>query len=143
MLSASSDMSTSNSAHSGEYPSMAATESANTYSMQLQSPLYRLPRELRHEVYEYYADGRRSYKYNKETNQLRYQDAAARAENLGLVATCKIAAEEMKQVAFQKAHFSTRCSAYDISEFMGLRSRVARLHICKSWIVLLLGGCAD
>jgi len=115
---------------------MATAQSANTHSTQLQSPLYRLPRELRDEIYEYYADGRRSYEYNKDTQKLRYRDTAARAENLGLIVTCKIAAEEMKRVAFQKAEFSTRCSAYDISEFMGLRSRVARLHICKFCIML-------
>lgn len=130
-------MSTSNSTHWGEDPSTSAPAAEDTYSTQLQSPLFRLPRELRDIIYEYYAQGRRAYKFNKDTNTLRYRDVSARAENLGLVVTCKIAVEEMKKVAFQKAEFSTRCSAYDISDFMGLRSRVARLHIRKSCIILL------
>ena len=130
-------MSTDNSTHLSKTPSMATAESTKTYSTQLQSPLYRLPRELRDEIYKHYADGRRSYEYNKDTQKLRYRDAAARAENLGLIVTCKIAAEEMKQVAFQKAEFSTRCSAYDGQEFMSVRSRAVRLHCCKSSTMLL------
>jgi hypothetical protein len=67
--------------------------------------------------------------YDKETNQLHYQDEAAKAEGLGLTLTCKIAAEEMKHVAFQRAQFTTRCSVDDGSEFMRLRSKVARFNI--------------
>lgn len=124
-------MSTSGSTQWIESPWMPSTGAENIYSTQLQSPLFRLPRELRYKIYERYADARRSYEYNKETNQLRYTDECARTENLGLMVTCKIAAEEMRQVAFQKAEFSTRCSAYDGPEFMGLRSKAARLHYSK------------
>ncbi|KAI4628772.1 hypothetical protein J4E83_003325 [Alternaria metachromatica] len=93
---------------------------------QTQSPFFRLPREIRDTIYEYYAQGRPQYVYDKNTTKLRYSDASAQAEGLGLMMTCKIAADEMKHVAFQNIEFSTLCSANDGAEFQQLRSRVAR-----------------
>jgi hypothetical protein len=76
--------------------------------------------------------------YTTGSNRLSYQDNAAKAEGLGLLLTCKIAAEEMKHVAFQRLKFSTRCSVDDGSNFMGLRSRARRLEYCKCTSILHL-----
>jgi hypothetical protein len=118
-------------AHWNMFPFMT-TPRTKYYLGQTQSPFFRLPREIRDTIYEYYAQGRREYVYNKETNRQRYQDASAKAESLGLMITCRIAAEEMKHVAFQKLAFSTRYSMDDGAEFKGVRSRVARFY-CREY----------
>jgi hypothetical protein len=69
--------------------------------------------------------------YDKEINQLHYQDNAAKAEGFGFMLTCKIAAEEMKHVAFQKMEFSRRCSVNGGEEFKGVHSLVARMYCCR------------
>jgi len=97
---------------------------------QTQSPFFRLPREIRNTIYEYCAQGRPHYVYDKDTAKLRYSDASAQAGGLGLIITCKIAADEMQHVAFQNVEFSTLCSVDDGAEFQQLRSRAARF--CQS-----------
>jgi hypothetical protein len=50
---------------------------------------------------------------------------------LGLMITCRIAAEETKNLAFQKLTFRARRSEDDGSEYMKVRSLAGRLKICK------------
>jgi len=106
---------------------------------QTQSPFFRLPREIRDTIYEYYAQGRPQYVYDKDTEKLRYSDASAQAEGIGLITTCKIAADEMQHVAFQNVEFTTLCSLDDGTVFQQLRSRVARF--CQRKCRMSLSGC--
>jgi hypothetical protein len=117
-------------AHWNMFPFMTKPKT-NYYLGQTQSPFFRLPREIRDTIYEYYGDGRREYAYNKDTNKHFYQDASAKAESLGLMITCKIAAEEMKHTAFQKPSFSTCCSEDGGEEFKGIRSLLDPMYCCR------------
>lgn len=112
------------------FPFMTAPRT-KYYSAQLQSPLFRLPREVRNLIYDYYAQGKEGYIYDKETGKLLYVHPSAQTVGLGLMITCRIAAEEMQAVAFHDICFSTRCSVNDGSAFMGLRSIAGRLQCCK------------
>ncbi|KAI4630680.1 hypothetical protein J4E80_001618 [Alternaria sp. BMP 0032] len=114
-----------NFAHWNMFPFMT-TPKTKYFLAQKQSPLFRLPREIRDTIYDYYAQGRPPYVYDKDTAKLRYSDASAQAQGLGLMITCKIAADEMQHVAFQNVEFSTLCSVDDGAEFQQLRSRAAR-----------------
>lgn len=53
---------------------------------------------------------------------------------LGLMITCRIAAEEMKDIAFYKISFSARSSVNDGSTYMGLDSLAGRFQCCK-WVI--------
>ena len=122
-----------NFAHWNMFPFMTTPKTKYILG-QTQSPFFRLPREIRDTIYKYYAQSRPRYVYDKDTAKLRYSDASAQAEGLGLMITCKIAANEMKHVAFQNIEFSTLCSANDGAEFQQLRSRVARFSQCKCYV---------
>ncbi|KAI4936843.1 uncharacterized protein J4E92_001568 [Alternaria infectoria] len=114
-----------NFAHWNMFPFMTAPKT-QYFLGQKQSPLFRLPREIRNTIYEYYAQGRPQYVYNRGTAKLRYSNTSAQTEGLGLMMTCKIAADEMQHVAFQNVEFTTHCSVDDGAVFQQLRSRVAR-----------------
>ncbi|KAA8624623.1 hypothetical protein PtrV1_00303 [Pyrenophora tritici-repentis] len=81
-------------AHWNMFPFMT-TPRTNSYLRQTQSPFFCLPREIRDAIYDYYSQGREEYVYNKDTNKLHYRDAAAQHEGLGLMITCRIAADEI------------------------------------------------
>ncbi|KAI4658981.1 uncharacterized protein J4E79_006741 [Alternaria viburni] len=114
-----------NFAHWNMFPFMTTPKTKYILG-QKQSPLFRLPREIRNTIYDYYARSRPRYVYDKDTAKLRYSDTSAQTEGLGLMMTCKIAADEMQHIAFQNVEFSTLCSADDGAEFQQLRSRAAR-----------------
>ncbi|KAI4688704.1 uncharacterized protein J4E84_004634 [Alternaria hordeiaustralica] len=114
-----------NFAHWNMFPFMT-TQKTKYFLGQTQSPFFRLPREIRNTIYEHYAQGRPQYVYDRDTARLRYSDTSAQTEGLGLMMTCKIAADEMQHVAFQNVEFTTLCSLDDGAVFQQLRSRVAR-----------------
>jgi hypothetical protein len=78
-------------------------------SPQTQSPLFRLPRELRDLIYEHYAHEETGYEYH-------------------------YASEEIKNVGWQAntIHFSPLLSVDDGTDYLGERSRAARFKNCKS-----------
>ncbi|KAF2875462.1 hypothetical protein BDV95DRAFT_602892 [Massariosphaeria phaeospora] len=68
--------------------------SAPSMDPQQQSPLFRLPRELRDPIYAYYAAEPAGCVYDFASGKLRY----ACKRKLALTQTCKLAADEMKGV---------------------------------------------
>ncbi|KAF1843075.1 uncharacterized protein K460DRAFT_368005 [Cucurbitaria berberidis CBS 394.84] len=97
------------------------------HSTQQQSPLFRLPRELRDLVYQYYVAEREGYFYDARTRTISSQSGFT--IRLSLPATCKIAAKELRGIAFQNntINFKTLCSTDDGGQHLGLRSRAGRL----------------
>ncbi|KAI4638003.1 hypothetical protein J4E93_010471 [Alternaria ventricosa] len=94
-------------AHWNGFPFMTAPRT-KYYSGQTQSPLFRLSREIRDIIYEYYAlgEGDNGYHYDSETGKMLEHSPSSepkRVVRLGLMITCRIAAEELKNCAF---HFS-------------------------------------
>ena len=69
------------------------------YCTQLQSLLYRLPRELRDQIYEYYLSEEDGYHYDSAVKKFLYQSPSTTPKplvvRLGLRITCRIANEEM------------------------------------------------
>jgi hypothetical protein len=76
----------------------------SVYSIQSQSPLFHLPRKLRDQIYEYYLRAENDYFYDPHTEKMMdsYPSFGSRPPqvvNIGLIRTCKIAAEETKCIA--------------------------------------------
>jgi hypothetical protein len=70
-------------------------------SNQQQSPLFRLPREVRDNIYEHYAHDDEGVFYDYASDTLRYADKSKHEERNALTRCCKQAAEEMRGVAMQ------------------------------------------
>jgi hypothetical protein len=70
-------------------------------SNQQQSPLFRLPRELRDNIYEHYAHDDEGVFYDYASDTLRHADKSNHEERNALTRCCKQAAEEMRGVAMQ------------------------------------------
>ncbi|KAI4612419.1 hypothetical protein J4E80_007152 [Alternaria sp. BMP 0032] len=68
---------------------------------QLQSPLFRLPRELRDNIYEHYAHDENGVFYDYASDKLRYETQEKHQEMTTLTRCCKQAAEEMKDAAMR------------------------------------------
>ena len=68
---------------------------------QLQSPLFRLPRELRDSIYEHYAHDNNGVFYDCASDKLRYETQEKHQEMTALTRCCKQAAEEMKDAAMR------------------------------------------
>ena len=122
-------------AHWNGFPFMTAPRT-KYYSGQTQSPLFRLSREIRDIIYEYYAlgEGDNGYHYDSETGKMLEQSPSSepkRVVRLGLMITCRIAAEELKNCAFRKLQFSPHLSQDDGQAFLGLASRAGRFQSCK------------
>jgi hypothetical protein len=66
-----------------------------TMSNQQQSPLFRLPRELRDNIYEHYAHDGEGVIYDYASDKLRYANKSKHEERNALTRCCKQAAEEM------------------------------------------------
>lgn len=49
----------------------------------------------------------------------------------GLLITCRIAAEEMRDIALQKIHFTTRSEFPEKPRYLGLQSRAGRFRYRK------------
>jgi hypothetical protein len=110
------------------------TSRAKHHSEQLQLPLFRIPRELRDEIYQYYMLENDGHHYDSATGIIFYQPPSAsprQAVPLGLRITCRRAAEELKNVAPQNLHFYARYSVADGSEYMAVSSRAGRFKYCK------------
>jgi hypothetical protein len=96
------------------------------YSGQRQSPLFRLPREIRDTIYDYLCDA--EYLYDAEPGNMLEDGQVVR---LGLVITCRIGAEEMSNVMLRKIRFRARSEFWDRPEYLGLQSRAARFRCSK------------
>jgi len=68
---------------------------------QLQSPLFRLPRELRDNIYEHYAHDENGVFYDYASDKLRYETQEKHQEMTALTRCCKQAAGEMKDAAMR------------------------------------------
>ncbi|KAI4714652.1 hypothetical protein J4E89_000333 [Alternaria sp. Ai002NY15] len=124
-------------AHWNTFPFMTAPRT-KYYSAQLQSPIFRLPREVRDVIYEYYLTEKEGYHFDSETGKLLYQNPSSEPKQvvrLGLRITCRIAAEEMKDRAFEKVNFYPKRSIDDGGEYMGLRSRAGRFRCSKDAVL--------
>ncbi|KAI4695632.1 hypothetical protein J4E81_005958 [Alternaria sp. BMP 2799] len=109
------------------------------YSGQTQSPLFRLSREIRDIIYGYYAlgEGDNGYHYDSETGKMLEQSPSSepkRVVRLGLMITCRIAAEELKNCAFRKLQFSPHLSQDDGKAFLGLASRAGRFQCLLRYV---------
>ena len=104
------------------------------YSTQLQSPLYSLPREIRDRIYEYYLSEEDGYHYDSSVKKFLYQSPSTTPKplvvRLGLRITCRIANEEMRDVAFPQLNFHGTGSIVDDIGYQGLRSRAGRFECC-------------
>jgi hypothetical protein len=103
------------------------------YSAQRQSPLYRFPRKVRDVIYDYYVREPEGYFFDHVTRKMLYEHTEVkprRVIRLGLMISCRIAAEEMGLVALQKIHFTAGESRDDGGEYRGLTSRAGRLKCC-------------
>ncbi|KAI4665863.1 uncharacterized protein J4E78_003328 [Alternaria triticimaculans] len=107
------------------------------YSAQLQSPIFRLPREVRDVIYEYYLLEQDGYHYDSEMGKLLYQNPSITPKQvvrIGLRITCRIAAEEMKNIAFRKIQFYPKPSDDDGGEYMKVRSRAGRFRCLLKYV---------
>jgi hypothetical protein len=120
-------------AHWNSFPFMTAPRT-NYYSTQLQSQLFRLPREVRDAIYTYYVLGEEGYHYESETGKMLYRTEPRQTVGLGLMITCRIAHEELKHNVFRKIQFSARASCDDGRSYMGLGSRAGRFKCRKSYL---------
>jgi len=119
-------------AHWNTFPFMTAPRT-KYYSAQLQSPIFRLPREIRDVIYEYYLLEQDGYHYDSELGKLLYQNPSITPKQvvrIGLRITCRIAAEEMKTIAFRKIQFYPKSSIDDGGRYMNVRSRAGRFWCC-------------
>ncbi|KAI4696559.1 uncharacterized protein J4E88_000736 [Alternaria novae-zelandiae] len=105
----------------------------NVRSNQLQSPFFRLSREIRDKIYEYYVVAENGYFYNPETRKMMDGHPSSTSPkpqviNINLIRTCKIAAAEMKGLAFERnvVIFHAMCSVDDGHGYMNLNSRAGR-----------------
>ncbi|KAI4696614.1 uncharacterized protein J4E88_000791 [Alternaria novae-zelandiae] len=97
---------------------------------QLQSPLFRLPRELRDNIYEHYAHDENGVFYDYASDKLRYETQEKHQEMTALTRCCKQAAEEMKDAAMRAntlTFFPVR-SDQDCISVKDLDSKAGRLE---------------
>ncbi|KAI4629150.1 uncharacterized protein J4E87_003411 [Alternaria ethzedia] len=99
-------------------------------SDQLQSPIFRLPRELRDNIYEHYAHDENGVFYDYASNKLRYENQEKHQEMTALTRCCKQAAEEMKDAAMRAntISFLPARSHKDGVEVNDLDSRAGRFE---------------
>jgi hypothetical protein len=124
-------------AHRNMFP-FITTPKAKYYFGQRQSPLFRLPREIRDVIYDYYVREPDGYFYDAEMGKILYQHPSIMPKQvvrLRLMITCKIAADELKNVALQKIHFTTRNEFADMPDYLGLQSRARSFECSKSFNV--------
>ena len=119
-------------AHWNMFPFMTAPQT-KYYSAQLQSPLFRLPRELRDRIYSLYMSEKDGYHYDSLIGKMKYHNSSELPQQvvrLGLRITCRIAAEEMRNIPFPTLNFYPLCSDADGAEYQKLRSRAGRFQCC-------------
>jgi len=104
----------------------------NYFLAQLQSPLFRLPREVRDAIYAYYVLGEDGYHYDSQSGKMLYTTEPKQTVRLGLIITCRIAHEELKHMVFRKVEFKAHHSYEDGLSYMGVRSRAGRFKCSKS-----------
>ena len=99
------------------------------YSTQQQSPLFRLPREVRDQIYDEICFTEDGYFYDFESARLHY-DADKSLAHVDLMYTCKIAAEELKRVIFwrNKVTFIPGYSEQNQGNYRGLQSKAGRFR---------------
>jgi len=98
---------------------------------QQQSPLCRLPRELRDEIYDYYACDEEGLAYDYPSRTLKYASGA----ELSLPLTCKMVANEMKgtHLRVNTITFIPCCSETDEDRLCERRSIAGRFeHLLRS-----------
>lgn len=93
---------------------------------QRQCPLFRLPRELRDEIYENYAYHERGLVYDYTSSNLRCPDG----RDLNLACTCKVVADEMRGVHLRVnvVTFMPSCDKSREETEFGLRTRASRFE---------------
>jgi hypothetical protein len=97
-------------------------------SQQAQSPFFRLPRELRDTIYEYYAHHDGGLIYDYASRKLRYADKTIQQQRIALRCSCQAAAVEMQDVTMRANDitFFTARSENDGDGSCYHRSRVGR-----------------
>lgn len=115
-------------------PTTWTPNSLNSYHLQHQSALFRLPRELRDRIYGFYVYEEKGYVHGFESNKLRCSNGTA--ISLALMYTCKVAAEELDGLALQLNTITFRCgySERDQGEFRGMKSRAGRFHCMRNYV---------
>jgi len=93
---------------------------------QHQCPLFKLPRELRDEIYAYYTYEKDGYRYDRAIGRLR----PASNRELHLVYSCKAIADEMQGIWLRTNTVTIVPSSVEVCEesVRGLRSRAARFE---------------
>jgi len=103
------------------------------------SPLFRIPRELRDEIYAYYSHEDDGLLYDFPSRRLRFVNG----RGLELSYTCKAIAEEMRGLPLRlnTITFTSSCDQPVDDDFRGLRSRASRfenlLHSAR-WTKLVM-----
>ncbi|KAF2108609.1 hypothetical protein BDV96DRAFT_586947 [Lophiotrema nucula] len=112
-----------------------------TANAQLQSPLFRLPRELREQIYEavfYYEDGLH-YDYTSGKMLVQSTNREIKPISLALSYTCKRLAEETKDVvlAANAVTFTTGLSKNSHEDFHGLSSIAGRYNCLLTYTLIM------
>ncbi|RMZ73421.1 C6 transcription factor [Pyrenophora seminiperda CCB06] len=101
---------------------------------QLQSPFFRLPRELRDMVYEYYLHDAEGVFYACWLDKLMYTVIKHREPGVALMRSCKLAAEEIQLAAVRVNqyfyHYICCCGPQRRQEQMEL-SRIEIWHLLR------------
>lgn len=106
---------------------MGTLNRPNPYIAQYRSPLFRLPRELRDNIYAYYAHVEDGYHHNVDTGKL--SPANREPIDLDLIYSCRAVADEMEGVAFRLNTVTFKAGEIDDDTgFYGLHSRGGRLE---------------
>lgn len=109
-----------------------------TCDPQLLSPLFRLPRELRAQIYEHHVFKEHGYIHDFVSgHMLRRIDGADvkfQPVRLGLMLTCKMAAEELQGVAFSvnTLTFRTGLPKNGSEKYREVSSITGRSNICSN-----------
>jgi hypothetical protein len=97
------------------------------YACQIQSPFFRIPRELRDEIYEYYVLERHGYHHHLSTGKLSLANSAP--IDLRLTHICRAIAQEMKDVPLRTNTVTFKTDDIrDDQGFHGFQSRAGRLE---------------
>ncbi|KAF1840739.1 uncharacterized protein K460DRAFT_359315 [Cucurbitaria berberidis CBS 394.84] len=110
---------------------MSPNPRTDPYAAQLQSPLFRLPRELRDEIYAHYTFEENGYFHQIDTGKLYLADR--QPIDLRLMYTCRAVAAEMKGAALRTNTVTFQTG--DIEDelgYYGLRSRAGRYNMLQA-----------
>jgi hypothetical protein len=97
---------------------------------QQQSPFFRLPREVRDDIYEYFAYDDESVTYNYASRKLWYANQCKHEHKTALIRSCKATAEEMRFLVTRAntITFFPALSDMDCIEYNGLQTKAGRFE---------------